>query len=42
VVNLVVNAFGSLLRNPATASLDQVIRDNYETDPEEVRSWTEY
>jgi hypothetical protein len=39
-VNLVVNAFGSLLRNPAVASLDQVIRDHYETDPEEVRSWT--
>lgn len=38
VVNLVVNAIGSLLRNPDTASLDQVIRDNYSEDSEEVRA----
>jgi hypothetical protein len=40
-MNLVVNAIGSLMRNPLTACLDDVIRDNYETDPEEVRSWAE-
>jgi hypothetical protein len=41
VVNLVVNAIGSLMENPETASLDEVIRDNYSAEPEEVRSWAE-
>jgi hypothetical protein len=39
VVNLVVNAVGGLMRNPDTASLDQVIRDSHSEDPEEVRAW---
>jgi hypothetical protein len=39
VVNLVVNAIGSLMRNPETASLDEVIADNYSAEPEEVRDW---
>ena len=38
IVNLVVNALGTLLEDPA-ASLDKVIRDNYGEDPEEVLSW---
>jgi len=41
VVNLVVNAIGSLLREPDTNSLNDVIRDNYEEEPDEVRSWVE-
>ncbi len=38
VVNLVVNALGTLIEEP-TASLDKVIWDNYSEDPEVVRSW---
>lgn len=40
VVNLVVNALGSLLKDPEMASLDDVIRDNYDPpDPAQVRAW---
>ena len=38
IVNLVVNALGTLLKEP-TASLDDVIGDNYGEDPQVVRSW---
>ncbi len=35
---MVVNAVLHVLENP-NASLDEVIRENYEEEPEEVRSW---
>jgi len=38
IVNLVVNALGTLLEEP-TASLDKVIWDNYSEDPQVVLSW---
>ena len=38
IVNLVVNALGTLLKEP-TASLDDVIWDNYSEDPQVIRSW---
>lgn len=38
LVNLVVNAIGTVLDNPG-ASLDQVIEENYDEDPAEVRAW---
>ncbi len=38
IVNLVVNALGTLLKEP-TASLDDVIWDNYSEDPQVVLSW---
>ena len=38
IVNLVVNALGTLLEEP-TASLDKVIWDNYSEDPQVIRSW---
>ncbi|MFD9563365.1 hypothetical protein [Streptomyces sp. NPDC059994] len=38
LMNMVVNAVMHILENPNT-SLDEVIRENYEEDPEEVRSW---
>jgi hypothetical protein len=38
IVNLVVNALGTLIEEP-TASLDKVIWDNYNEDPQEVLSW---
>jgi len=38
IVNLVVNALGTLLKEPA-ASLDDVIWDSYSEDPQVVRSW---
>jgi hypothetical protein len=38
LVNLVVNAIVAVLESPGI-SLDDVIRQNYETDPAEVRGW---
>ncbi|MFJ7205594.1 hypothetical protein ACIQWR_18905 [Streptomyces sp. NPDC098789] len=38
LMNMVVNAVLHILENP-NASLDEVIRENYEEEPEEVRSW---
>ncbi|WP_158754255.1 hypothetical protein [Streptomyces sp. NRRL F-2580] len=38
LMNMVVNAVLHVLENP-NASLDEVIRENYEEEPEEVRSW---
>lgn len=39
VANLVVNALGSRLRGTGISDLDDVIRDNYESDPADVRDW---
>jgi hypothetical protein len=39
VANLVVNALGSLLKGTVIGDLDDVIRDNYESDPADVRDW---
>ncbi|MFE3579316.1 hypothetical protein [Streptomyces vinaceus] len=38
LMNMVVNAVMHILENP-NASLDDVIRENYEEEPEGVRSW---
>lgn len=38
LINLVVNAAGSLLITPSM-SLDDIIRENYDLEPEIVRGW---
>lgn len=39
LINMVVNSVLELLDHPEGMDLDEVIRRNYETSPEEVRSW---
>ncbi|MFE7463082.1 hypothetical protein ACFU6R_03120 [Streptomyces sp. NPDC057499] len=42
LINLVVNAIVTAAQDPQVADLDAAIEAQYETSPEEVRSWWDW
>ncbi|MFF3249710.1 hypothetical protein ACFYWP_01560 [Actinacidiphila glaucinigra] len=41
-INLAVNSQGHVLDNPDTDDIDEVISENYDASPEEVRGWWDW